>query len=97
MCNYFILIPIDVRSFKLIEGQIQELQGGYQILPPLAENDQKSPGRIGLSQFDNKKPEELESEFDYFDVDNSYPTLWIWISCTNIYLMGIKLSKPHYP
>ena len=26
------------------------------------------------SQFDNKKPEELESEFDHFDVDNSYPT-----------------------
>ena len=33
-----------------------------------------------LSQFDNKKPEELkpeelESEFDHFDVGNSYPTL----------------------
>ena len=27
-----------------------------------------------LSQFDNKKPEELESEFDNFDADNSYPT-----------------------
>ena len=27
-----------------------------------------------LSQFDDKKPEELESEFDHFDVDNSYPT-----------------------
>ena len=27
-----------------------------------------------LSQFDNKKPEELESEFDHFDVDNSYPS-----------------------
>ena len=27
-----------------------------------------------LSQFDNKKQEELETEFDYFDVDNSYPT-----------------------
>ena len=26
-----------------------------------------------LSQFDNKKPEELESEFDHFDADNSYP------------------------
>ena len=25
-------------------------------------------------QFDNKKPEELESEYDNFDVDNSYPT-----------------------
>ena len=25
-----------------------------------------------LSQFDNIKPEELESEFDHFDLDNSY-------------------------
>ena len=25
---------------------------------------------IKLSQFDNKKPEELESGFDHFDVDN---------------------------
>ena len=25
-------------------------------------------------QFDNKKPEELESEFDHFDAANSYPT-----------------------
>ena len=27
-----------------------------------------------LSQFDNKMSEELDSEFDHFDVDNSYPT-----------------------
>ena len=27
-----------------------------------------------LSQFDNKKPEELESEFDHFDGNNSYQT-----------------------
>ena len=27
-----------------------------------------------LSQYDNKKPEELESKFDHFDLDNSYPT-----------------------
>ena len=27
-----------------------------------------------LSQFDNQKPEELESEFDHFDAANSYPT-----------------------
>ena len=26
-----------------------------------------------LSQFDNKKPEELESEFNHFDTANSYP------------------------
>ena len=28
-----------------------------------------------LSQFDNKKPEEVESEFDHFEVNNSYLTL----------------------
>ena len=27
-----------------------------------------------LSQFDNKKPEELESEFDHLDVNNSFLT-----------------------
>ena len=27
VCEYFLLIPIDVQSFKLIEGQIKELQG----------------------------------------------------------------------
>ena len=27
-----------------------------------------------LSQFDNEKPEELESEFDHFDLENSYAT-----------------------
>ena len=27
VCEYFLLIPIDVPSFKLIEGQIKELQG----------------------------------------------------------------------
>ena len=26
-----------------------------------------------LSQFKHKKPEELELEFDHFDLDNSYP------------------------
>ena len=34
-----------------------------------------------LNQFDHKKPEELESKFDHFDLDNSYPsspfTSWI--------------------
>ena len=47
VCEYFLLVPIDVPSFKLIEGQIKELQG---VVPntPQAENDQKSPGRIGL-------------------------------------------------
>ena len=56
-----------------------------------------------LSQFDDKKPEELELEFDHFDVDNSYPTSRF--KAHNImdldfvynYLMGIKLAKPHYP
>ena len=47
VCDYFLHIPIDVPSFKLIKGQIKELQG---VVPntPRAENDQKSPGRIGL-------------------------------------------------
>ena len=27
-----------------------------------------------MSQLDNKKPKELESEFDHIDVDNSYPS-----------------------
>ena len=27
VCEYFLVIPIDVPSFKLIEGQIKELQG----------------------------------------------------------------------
>ena len=27
VCEYFLLIPIGVPSFKLIEGQIKELQG----------------------------------------------------------------------
>ena len=27
-----------------------------------------------LSQFNKKKPEELESEFDHLDADNLYPT-----------------------
>ena len=57
-----------------------------------------------LSQFDNKKPEELESEFDHFDLDNLYPSspfkgpnIVDLVSCTTNYLMGIKLAKPHYP
>ena len=37
-------MPIDVLSFKLIEGQIRNYQRS-----PRAQNDQKSPGRIGLN------------------------------------------------
>ena len=39
-CEYFLLIPIDVPSFKSIEGQIKELRG---LVPNTtrAENDQK--------------------------------------------------------
>ena len=56
-----------------------------------------------LSQFDNKKPEELESEFDHFDLDNSYPSLplkgrnVVDLDFVYNYLIGIKLAKPHYP
>ena len=50
MCEYFLVIPIDVPSFKLIEGQIKELKGVVPNTPPppRPENDQKSPGRTGL-------------------------------------------------
>ena len=34
VCEYFLLIPIDVPSFKLIEGQIKELQGVVPNTPP---------------------------------------------------------------
>ena len=37
MCEYFLLIPIDVPNFKLIEGQIKELQG-VVLNTPRAEN-----------------------------------------------------------
>ena len=58
-----------------------------------------------LSQLDNKKPEELESQFDHFGLDNSYPSspfkgpdiVDLDFMFTNNYLMGIKLAKPHYP
>ena len=38
VCEYFSLIPIHVPSFKLIEGQIKELQGVVpNTLPPSLE------------------------------------------------------------
>ena len=45
----------------------------------LSANERWEDGRFKrtikkLSQFDNKKTEELESEFDHFDADSSYPT-----------------------
>ena len=49
-----------------------------------------------ISQFDNKKPEELESEFDHFDVDNSYPTSPLIVGLYFVYkqlLDGHKASK----
>ena len=46
VCEYFLAIPIDVPKFKLIEGQIKELQG--MVPTPRAQNDQKSKGKIGL-------------------------------------------------
>ena len=56
------------------------------------------------SQFDNKKPEELESDFDHFDAANSYPTSPFkgrnnvdLDSCINNYLMAMNLATPHYP
>ena len=38
VCGYFLYVPIDVPSFKLIEGQIKELEG-VPNTPPRAEND----------------------------------------------------------
>ena len=35
VCEYFMLIPTDVPSFKLIEGQIKELQGVVPNTPGL--------------------------------------------------------------
>ena len=34
VCEYLLLIPIDVPSFKLIEGQIKELQEVVPNTPP---------------------------------------------------------------
>ena len=34
VCEYFLLIAIDVPSFNLIEGQIEELQGVVRNTPP---------------------------------------------------------------
>ena len=46
VCEYFLLIPIDVPSFKLIEGQLKKLQVVVPNTPP-AENDQKAQaGRV---------------------------------------------------
>ena len=49
VCEYFLLIPIDVPSFKLIEGQIKELQGVVPNTPPglsLATRDHPRPDVI---------------------------------------------------
>ena len=49
-----------------------------------------------FSQFDNEKPEELESEFDYFDVDNSYSTSLLIVDLDFVYkqlLDGHKACK----
>ena len=48
VCEYFLLILVDIPSFKFIEGQIKELQG---VVPNRAEND---PGRIGLNTLSEK-------------------------------------------
>ena len=72
-CEYFLLIPIDVRSFKLIEGQIKELQG---VVPntPRAENDQKSPGRIGLNQVSTQAFPLLPAKISPVEIRKTYRT-----------------------
>ena len=52
-----------------------------------------------LNQFDNKKAEELESEFDHFDVDNSPFNGRNIVDSDFVYkqlLDGHKPCKPHY-
>ena len=46
-----------------------------------------------LSKFDNKKPEELESEFDHFDVDNSYPTSPLIVDIDFVYKQSLDGHK----
>ena len=49
-----------------------------------------------ISQFDNKKPEKLESEFDHFDVDNSCLTSPLTVDLDFVYkqlLDGHKACK----
>ena len=43
VCEYFLLIPIDVLSFKVIEGQRKELQGVVPNTPGLRMT--KKPGQ----------------------------------------------------
>ena len=51
-----------------------------------------------LSQFDNKKPGKLESEFGHSDVDNSYPNSpfkgqgWIGYTGTHVPMFVHKLG-----
>ena len=56
-----------------------------------------------LSQFDNKNPEELESEFDHFDLDDSYPSsAFRRRNIVDLYFVykqlldGHKACKTHY-
>ena len=63
-CEYLLLIPIHVPSFKLFEGQIKELQGVVPNIPPRAENDQKRPGRIGLTNFNHNFNSQSELSYD---------------------------------
>ena len=46
-----------------------------------------------LSQFDNKKPEELKSKFDHFDVDNSYETSPLIVDLDFVYKQLLDRHK----
>ena len=64
VCEYLLLIPIDLPSFKLIEGQLKKLQGVVPNTPPppppLAENDQKArTGRVNHYMDHHFVPEKL--------------------------------------
>ena len=78
----FLPHKISYQVLMTVGSQMPELdREGAFLLPPLYKlGSQNTPYKLGLkepsrncSQFDNKKPEELESEFDHFDLDNLYP------------------------
>ena len=46
VCEYFLLIPIDLPSFKLIEGQIKELQGVVSNTPGLRMTEKPGQDKV---------------------------------------------------
>ena len=89
---------------KAVNGGILQMNIETQLLCQLWGKGQFKRAIKELSQFDDKKPEELESEFDHFDWGNSYPTSHFKgrniVDLDFVYrqlLDGHKAFKPHYP